>query len=100
MTPKELYTKLLFQYGITTILMVLEHYERLEVYEECQAIVDAIRSEEERLGAKLWTRNTPEAIEEVIKTYKEMGLTGKHHLENSRVYANKIIDELNIKPCR
>jgi hypothetical protein len=53
MTKKETYNHYLMIYGITTIIMVLRHYESIEDYKECQTIIEFIRSEEIRLKIKL-----------------------------------------------
>lgn len=92
----KLYRKYLFMYGITTLIMVLEHFERLENYEECQLIVEAIREQEERLDIKLWTRNTEETLTEVLTLHKEgSGLSISEIQSHSKYYANIVIDEIN-----
>jgi len=88
------YRKWTFMYGITTTLMVLEHYEKSENYEECQKIIDSIKEQEEKLGIKLWTRNSDESFKEVIKSYEDCGLTGKNAYENSEYYRDVILKEI------
>lgn len=85
----------MFMYGLTTIILVMEHFERLENYEECQKIINAIREQEERLDIKLWTKITPESMGNVVDTYCNFGLTGENVIENSEYYAEIIIKELN-----
>jgi hypothetical protein len=95
MTKKETYKHYLFIYGITTIIMALRHYERLEDYEECQTIIEFIREQETKLNTKLHTRLTTELKQEVEKLYKDAGLTGSNFINNSREYSKKVIDDIN-----
>lgn len=90
----EIYRKYMFMYGILTILELLQHFENIEEYEECQKIIDAIKEQEIRLNTTLYTKITKEAINEVIETYKKFNLTGKNALENSIYYKNLILNEI------
>lgn len=87
----------IFTYGILSVLYVLKRLEKVENYEECQKIIDAIKEQEERLDIKLHTVISKELINEVIDTYKKFNLTGVNLIENSKYYADIIIDELNTK---
>ena len=93
-TTTKYYKKCMFQYGIMTIINVLEHYEREEEYEECKKIMDSIREQETRLGIRLSTRITDECLNEVIEAYKSHDLTGVNAIENSEYAAEKIIEEI------
>jgi hypothetical protein len=95
MTKKETYNHYLMIYGITTIIMVLRHYESIEDYKECQTIIEFIREQETRLKIKLHTRLTTELKQEVEGLYKEAGLTGSNFINNSREYSKKVIDDIN-----
>lgn len=97
MTQIDHYRIYIFTYGILSVLFVLNHFERLEMYEECQKIIDAIKEQEDRLNVKLFTVINKEAIQEVIETYKKFNLTGENAVENSKYYSDIIIDELETK---
>lgn len=97
MTQIDHYRIYIFIYGILSVLFVLNHFERLEMYEECQKIIDAIKEQEDRLNVKLFTVINKEAIQEVIETYKKFNLTGENAVENSKYYSDIIIDELETK---
>lgn len=88
------YKKYIFTYGILSILFALKEFEQKENYEECQKIINAIKEYEIRLGIKLFTIINKETINEVIKTYKKFGLTGENAVENSKIYAEQIIKEV------
>lgn len=93
MTTPQYYRKCLFKYGILSVLYVLEHFEKIENYERCQQIIDAIREQEEKLDIKLFTVITKETIQEVIDNYKNFNLTGKNAVENSKYCAELIIKD-------
>lgn len=88
------YRKFMFMYGILSVLYVLEHFESVEDYEECQKIIDAITEQENRLDCVLPKRANKEAINEVIEGYKPFGMTGVNAVENSKYYAEHILKEL------
>jgi len=50
------YRTLMYNYGLLTVLYILEHFEAIEDYEECEMIIQAIRSEEKRLETTLFTK--------------------------------------------
>jgi hypothetical protein len=83
----------MFNYGILSVLLVLQQFEREEKFELCQIIIDSIREKEEYLGLKLFTVINQETINEVMNVYKYFGLTGEHAMVNSEYYADKIIKE-------
>jgi pentose-5-phosphate-3-epimerase len=93
-TIKEDYRKYMFQYGILSVLFVLEHFEHEEEFEECQKIIDAIQEQEKKLEITLFTNITTETIKEVIDNYKNFNLTGVNAVENSKHYANVILKEI------
>lgn len=88
------YKNYIFKYGILSILYTLEYFESIEDYNECQNIIDAIKSIEERLDIRLFTVINQSTINEVIDTYKKFNLTGKNVIENSKCYAELIISDI------
>ena len=92
-SPKQ-YIKLMYHYGLLTVLYILEHFEKLEDYEECEKIMQAIRSEEQRLETTIFTKATSEAIETVLETYRRFGLTGKYAVANSKDCTEMFINKL------
>lgn len=93
-TTLEHYRKYIFMYGIMTVLYVLEYYESIEEFEECQKIIDAIKKQEERLGIKLYTRNNDECLKEVLSMYKDYNVTGEQVINISKYYATLVIEEI------
>lgn len=87
----------MFTYGLLSVLFVLKHFESLEMFEECQKIIDAIKEQEQRLNVKLFTVINKEVINEVIETYNKFNLTGENAVENSKYYSELIIKEINQK---
>jgi len=90
------YRTYLFQYGILSVLMVLEYFESVENYEECKNIVDAITSVNESIGMKLSTTLTDEVIEEVKSEYIKLNMDEDNVYDNSCCYAATILIDLNI----
>jgi hypothetical protein len=88
---------MMFVYGILTIIKILEHFERLENYEECQKIINAIREQEKYLNCTFPTKCNKETIEDIKRTYGNFGLTGEYCEENSEYCAEIVIDEINKK---
>lgn len=83
----------MFNYGILTVLYMLEHYEKVENYEECKIIIDSIEELEKKHNTTIFKRVSSEVISNVIETYKKFNLTGKNAVENSKYLAEKIIKE-------
>lgn len=76
--------------------MVLEDFEGVENFTECQKIIDSIREQEIRLECTFSTRINQKTIDEVIESYKKVNLTGKYVMENSRYYASLIMEEIKM----
>lgn len=91
------YRVYMFTYGLLSVLFVLKHFESLEMYEECQKIIDAIKEQEQRLNVKLFTVINKDTIKEVIETYKKFNLTGENAIEHHKYYSELIIQEINNK---
>lgn len=83
----------MFQFGILSVLYALNYFESIEEYEECQHIINAIKYQEKRLDCKLYTKDTKECIKEIIATYKKHNLTGVYLIENSKYYADYIVNQ-------
>lgn len=84
------YVEYLFRYGILSVLYALEYFESIENYNECVSIIEAIRSQEERLDTELFTVINSENIGVVIETYHRFNLTGVNLIGNSK-YCSKLI---------
>ena len=93
-TTIKYYEGKIFLYGILTTLYIMEYFIEVENYEECQKIIDTIRYIEKRLNTNLFTTITKDTIKEVIKSYESFGLTGDNAEENSRYYADILINEI------
>lgn len=92
------YRTYIFSYGVLALLYVLEHYERIEDFEECHKIVSAINQlKKEHDLPEIPTRRSDEFLKKVIESYKNFNLTGENADNNSRHYAYQIIKENDIK---
>lgn len=94
-TTKKFYKNVLYLYGILTVLIICEHFEKEENFEECIKIIRAIEEKEKYLNAKLGTKITKELIDEVIKAYNNFGLSGELAVERSTYYASLVIKIIN-----
>lgn len=88
------YQKMIFSYGILAVLYALEHYEKIENYEECQKIIDAIRNKEKELGIKLFTTINKESLAEVKSMFKGVKITEREIIEASKQYSKIIIKQI------
>lgn len=86
------YEQLIFQFGILSILFVLEHYQEVENYEECKQIIDTLDRIESKRGIKLPIKIDEETEAIVIHSYKKFNLTGINAVSNSMHYADLIIN--------
>lgn len=86
----------IFQYGVLTVLYVLQYLEEKENYIECQNIVDTIRHLEKELYTDFFTVINEESIKKIIDYYKVFGLTGVNAVNNSKYYADMIIIEFKL----
>lgn len=87
------YRKYIVRYGILTVLMILEYYESVEEYGECQKIICAISQLNEKFEMKLPTRISNDVVEDVMATYRKLNLTGVYAEENSRYMAEQFIKD-------
>lgn len=81
----------IFRYGIVTILKLLEECESKEMFEECEAIYEAI------LEQNIWANaNLPTTLrgidfkETVNKMFAELGLKPKYYWRNYPFYIEEI----------
>lgn len=90
-TSSQTYKKFAFQYGLKSILLVLEYFVDTEEYEECQKIIDCINGLEKFLNTTLHKTLNEDLEKEIKEVYERFGLTGIHHDENSKEYSNILI---------
>lgn len=98
LTNKQNYRLWIFEYGIVSILMVLEYFQSTEQYEECQKIIDAIKEQNEKCKLELPTILTQEVLSDIIsewtnifkKVYSEDFV-----IRSSVFYASIILDEIH-----
>lgn len=87
------YRKIMYRYGLLTLLFLLDYYEEDEDYHQCHEIYTCIRREEAYLGTALGTCYTDEVLKNVKASYKKAGMTGIHAVENSMLYATLLRDQ-------
>lgn len=92
----EQYRLYIWQFGILTTIYLLEHFEALENYEQCDLIMKAIKCHENKLGIKLFSRETDECMKSVIDSYHFFGMTGENAKHNSEYYKDYILAELQL----
>ena len=93
-TDKEDYQKFIVNYGIVPSLILLQKFENLEFYEECEKILRAIDSINTKVLIYKETKLTDEVIDGVINDYKKMGMEDMDReklMERSEKYAASFI---------
>lgn len=88
----EKYSTWLFEYGILTILMLLEDFEKTEEYEECAKIVQAIERQERRLDTVFARRIDEAAIREVMSLRK--GVDRECLMQTHWFYKEFLLEEI------
>lgn len=88
------YERLMFTFGILAVLYALKHYEKIEDYEECQKIIDAIRNQEKKLDVELFTVITSENIDMVYELFKDQRITKRDIIIRSKMYSKEIINKI------
>ena len=91
-----LYIKCIYSYGIIPLLKVLEEYEKVENYEECELIYEAVttvNSYDER-HELLPTRYTPESIDWLKMNFSKFGFEGDIAISRIPYYMDKIKGEV------
>lgn len=73
-TDPEDYFKFIVNYGIVPTLVLLEKFENLELFEECQKILKGISKVNTKANIYKQTKLTDELINDVIDDYKKMGM--------------------------
>ena len=73
-TTKEDYKKFIINLGIVPTLILLENFEKLELYEECTKILEAIDLINKKAKIYKHTKLNDDLINEVIDDYKKMGM--------------------------
>lgn len=97
LTPKKIRVYIT-QYGIISVLKVLESLEKMEYYEACQMIVDAIKEHNNAVPSSkpFPTKITPELLESELKLRSgdnnNLDLEGLDRFTNQ--YSNIIMDEI------
>jgi len=93
-TDKEDYQKFIINFGIVPTLILLEKFEKLELYEECSKILGAIKSINKKGIIYKETKLTDELINEVVEDYRKMGIDDMDKeklMERSERYASSFI---------
>ena len=73
-TESDDYSKFIVNFGIVPTLVLLEKFEKLELYEECQKILKGISKLNAKANIYKETKLTEELINDVIDDYKKMGM--------------------------
>jgi hypothetical protein len=76
---------------------VLQHFEDLDNYEECQDIITAIHKYEESLNVKLFTVINEENIKIVRDSFEIEQLTNEDVVNTYKYYADVILREMNVR---
>lgn len=95
-TTKKDYHEFIVNFGIVPSLILLEKFEYLEFYEECQKIIKAIDSINKKALIYKHKRINPELINEVVNDYRKMGIEDMNKdelMKRSERYASKFISE-------
>jgi hypothetical protein len=93
-TDKEDYQKFIINFGIVPTLILLEKFEKLELYEECSKILGAIKSINKKGIIYKETKLTDELINGVVEDYRKMGIDDMDKeklMERSERYASSFI---------
>ena len=98
-TTENDYKRFMYQYGILSVLYVLNYFEFEENYEECQKIINAIKEQEKYLNTNLFTTITKETVQQVIDNYKVFNLTGCNAVRNSKHYSTLILKIIHSPIC-
>ena len=93
-TDKDDYQKFIINFGIVPTLILLEKFEKLELYEECGKILGAIKSINKKVLIYKETKLTDQLINEVVDDYRKMGIDDMDKeklMERSERYASSFI---------
>lgn len=95
-TTKKDYHRFIINFGIVPTLVLLEKFECLEFYEECQKIIKAIDSINKKGLVYKSKKLTDELINEVIDDYIKMGVENMDReelMKRAERYASIFISE-------
>lgn len=73
-TDPDDYLKFIVNFGIVPTLILMEKFEVLELYEECEKILKGISKVNTKANIYKQTKLTDELINDVIDDYKKMGM--------------------------
>jgi hypothetical protein len=93
-TDKDDYQKFIINFGIVPTLILLEKFEKLELYEECGKILKAIKFINKKGLIYKETKLTDQLINEVVDDYRKMGIEDMDKeklMERSERYASSFI---------
>lgn len=93
---KDDYFKFIVNFGIIPTLILLDKFEKLELYEECSKIVKAIDTINKKVRVYKETRLTDTLVNEVIDDYIKLGIEDMNReklMERCERYASMFILE-------
>lgn len=73
-TEPDDYLKFIVNFGIVPTLVLMEKFEKLELYEECQKIIKGISKANNKANIYKETKLTDDVINDVIDDYRKMGM--------------------------
>jgi hypothetical protein len=93
---KDDYFKFIVNFGIIPTLILLEKFEKLELYEECSKIVKAIDAINKKVKVYKETRITEDILNDVVDDYRKLGMVDMNKeklIERCERYASMFIME-------
>jgi len=88
------YLKFIVNFGIVPTLVLLEKFEKLELFEECQKVIKGIAKVNTKASIYKETKLTEELINDVIDDYKKMGMVDMDKdklMQRAEKYASSFI---------
>ena len=95
-TTDDDYQKFIINFGIVPTLVLLEKFEKLEIYEECQKIIKGISKLNKKANIYKDAKLTEELINDVIDDYRKMGMVDMDKeklMQRAERYASLFISE-------
>jgi hypothetical protein len=93
---KDDYFKFIVNFGIIPTLILIDKFEKLELYEECSKIVKAIDAINKKVKVYKETRLTESILNEVVEDYRKLGIEDMNKeklIERCERYASMFILE-------
>jgi len=93
---KDDYFKFIVNFGIIPTLILLDKFEKLELYEECSKIVKAIDAINKKVKVYKETRLTESILNEAVEDYRKLGIEDMNReklIERCERYASMFILE-------